>query len=50
MKRRFWLLALLAVAVLSAGPVLADDGFYVIAGSGKAGTPINSVPCNISSP
>jgi hypothetical protein len=50
MKRRFWLMALLAMALLTAGPVLADDGFYVVAGSGKAGTPINSVPYIISSP
>jgi parallel beta-helix repeat protein len=33
-----------------AAPVIADDGFYVIAGGGKAGTQINSVPYIITSP
>ncbi len=50
MKLKLWLLAWVAAVLLSAGPVLADDGFYVIAGGGKAGTPINSVPATISSP
>jgi hypothetical protein len=50
MKRFHWLLALMAALLLSAAPVLADDGFYVIAGGGKAGTQINSVPYTINSP
>ena len=49
MKSKLWLLALLG-AVLCAAPVIADDGFYVIAGGGKAGTQINSVPYTITSP
>ena len=49
MKSKFWLLALLG-AVLCAATVIADDGFYVIAGGGKAGTQINSVPYTIISP
>jgi hypothetical protein len=50
MRRKLWLLALVGVVLLSAAPVLADDGFYVIAGGGKAGTQINSVPYTINSP
>jgi parallel beta-helix repeat protein len=49
MKRKLWLLALLG-AVLCATSVMADDGFFVIAGGGKAGTQINSVPYTITSP
>lgn len=49
MKRKSCLLVLAVAVLLSAAPVLAD-GFYVIAGGGKVGTPINSVPCIISSP
>jgi hypothetical protein len=49
MKRAILFLALVAAVLLSAAPVLADDGFYVIAGGGKAGTQINSVPYPISS-
>jgi hypothetical protein len=49
MKRKLWLLFMLC-AVMCAAPVMADDGFYVIAGGGKAGTQINSVPYTITSP
>jgi parallel beta-helix repeat protein len=49
MKRKSCLLVLAVAVLLSAAPVLADDGFYVIAGGGKVGTPINSVPYTISS-
>jgi parallel beta-helix repeat protein len=49
MNRISLFLCLLVAVLLSAVPVLADD-FYVIAGSGKVGTPINSVPYTISSP
>jgi hypothetical protein len=50
MKRKFWLLAIVGAVLLSVAPVLADDGFYVIGGGGKVGTPINSLPCIISLP
>ena len=49
MKRKLWLLALVAAVLLSAAPVLADDGFYVIAGGGKpVGKAITSLPCTIN--
>jgi hypothetical protein len=51
MKRKFWLLALVGVVLLTAAPVLADDGFYVIAGSGPpVGTKITSLPYTINNP
>jgi len=50
MKRVLWLLAGLGVVLLSAAPVLADDGFYVIAGRVTVGTRITSLPCTITSP
>jgi parallel beta-helix repeat protein len=50
MKRTLWLLTLVGMVLMSAGPVLAQDGFYVIAGGGKAGTQINTVPFTINSP
>jgi hypothetical protein len=38
MQRKSWFLAIVGVMLLlSANLVLADDGFYVIAGSGKSG-------------
>jgi parallel beta-helix repeat protein len=47
--KKVWLLLTLAGAVLlSAGPVGADDGFYVIAAHGGAGTRITSLPYNIT--
>jgi hypothetical protein len=49
MKRKLWLLALVATVLLSAGPVLADADFYVIAGGGGVGTKITSLPCIINS-
>ncbi len=50
MQRKFWFLVLLVAALLSAGAVAADDGFYVIAGSRGVGTAITSVPLTISKP
>ncbi len=50
MEKALSLLVWLAAVLLSAAPVLGQDGFYVIAGGGKAGTQINSVPYTISSP
>lgn len=50
MKRVLWLLAGLGVVLLSAAPVLADDGFYVIGGRPSVGTRITSLPCTITSP
>lgn len=37
MKRLIWLLALLAALLMSAAPVPADDGFYVIGGAADPG-------------
>jgi hypothetical protein len=48
MKRRLFLLALVGVVLLSAGPALAD--FYVIAGGGAPGTKITVLPYTISAP
>jgi len=50
MKRALLLLALVAAVSLSAAPIWGDDGFFVIAGGGKVGTQINSVPYTINSP
>jgi hypothetical protein len=51
MKRVPWLLALLGVLLLSAVPVLADDGFYVIpVGRPSVGIKITSLPYTISTP
>jgi len=51
MKRKLWLLALVGAMLLSVSPVLADDGFYVIAGGGQAvGTKITSLPYTINNP
>lgn len=49
MKRTFWLLTLVSVVLWNAGPLPAGD-FFVIAGGGKAGTPVNSVPYTINAP
>jgi hypothetical protein len=46
--KRLLFLVLVGAILLNAIPALAQDGFYVIAGSGKAGTPISSVPYIIS--
>jgi hypothetical protein len=48
MKRIFILMAWLAPVLLGAGPSAAQDGFYVIAGGGGAGTKITSVPYTIT--
>ncbi len=51
MKKRLFLLAMVAAVLLSAAPVLADSDFYVIAGGGGVGTKITSLPCTtIKSP
>jgi len=50
MKKKLGLLMLICVLVLSAPSVGADGDFYVIAGGGKAGTQIRSVPYTITSP
>jgi len=50
MKRKLWLLALVAVVLLSAAPVLADGDFYVVAVGGGVGTKITSLPCTINNP
>jgi hypothetical protein len=50
MKRIFLLLALVGVILLNAGPIMADDGFYVIVAGGGVGTKITSLPYTIKSP
>lgn len=49
MKKKLWLLALVGAFLLSAGPVLADGDFYVVAGGG-VGTRITTLPFTISAP
>jgi len=49
MKRKFWLLVLVGAVLLSAAPVMADEGFYVVA-VGRLGTPITSLPKSIDTP
>ena len=47
--KRSLLLAIVGALMLSAAPVLADEGFYVIGAGGKPlGTPITSLPCTIN--
>jgi hypothetical protein len=49
MKRKLWLMAMVAAVLLSAAPVLAQE-FYVVAGGGPpVGTKITSLPYNINS-
>ena len=49
MKRKFWLLVLVSAVLLSASPIWADDGFYVIGGGGKpVGKEITSLPYHIT--
>jgi hypothetical protein len=48
MKRKLSLLALVALMLFSAMPVLAEDGFYVIAGRYTPGTKITSLPYTIT--
>jgi hypothetical protein len=51
MKRVPWILALLGALLLSAVPVMAADGFYVIpVGRPAVGTKITSLPYTISTP
>jgi hypothetical protein len=50
MKKFFWLLVLLGALLLSALPVSADDGFYVIGGRPSVGTRITSLPYQIKAP
>ena len=44
MKRTLWLLACLGALLLSAAPVPADDGFYVIAAGRPAVGPVSGSP------
>jgi hypothetical protein len=50
MKRLLWLLALLGALLLSAAPVPAADGFFVVGGRPMVGTRISSLPYTISAP
>lgn len=50
MKWKIGILWLIVSLVLTAAPVLAQEGLYVIGGGGKNGTPISSVPYTISAP
>jgi hypothetical protein len=50
MKRKYWLLLLVFAVHLNGSPVLADGDFYVIAGGGRVGTRITSVPYTINAP
>jgi hypothetical protein len=50
MKKKLWLVALAGALLLSAAPVPTNADFYVIAGGGRAGTQISSVPYTISLP
>jgi hypothetical protein len=50
MKKTFFLMVLVTGLLLNAGPVLADDAFYVIAGGGGVGTKITKLPKSIDDP
>ena len=50
MKTWNWLVALLAVVLLSGSAAWAAEDFYVIAGGGAVGTKITSVPYTITQP
>ena len=50
MKTWNWLVALLAVVLLSGSAAWAAEDFYVIAGGGAVGTKISSVPYTITQP
>ncbi len=50
MRKLLWLQAMAAALLLSAVPVLADDGFYVVGGRPTPGTRITSLPCTITTP
>jgi hypothetical protein len=50
MKGKLFLLALVGALLLCVPPVLADDGFYVVAGSRGVGTAITSLPYTINNP
>jgi hypothetical protein len=50
MKKKLLLLAIVGALLLGAAPVLADDGFYVVAVGGGVGTKITSLPYTIKSP
>jgi hypothetical protein len=49
MQKKIWILALVVAAVMLIGSAAWADDLYVIAGGGKAGTQINSVPYTINS-
>jgi hypothetical protein len=50
MKKNLLVLAIMGAVLLSAAPVLADDGFYVVALGGGVGTKISSLPYTVNSP
>ncbi len=50
MERKLWLFAVISALLLSPAPVLAQDGFYVVAGRYTPGTKITSLPLTISAP
>jgi hypothetical protein len=50
LKKKLSLLALVGALVLSAVPVPAADGFYVVAGRYTPGTRITGLPCAINAP
>lgn len=50
-QKKFWIVALVAVMLLSGSAAWAADGFYVIGGGGGAvGTRITSLPYHINTP
>ena len=50
MQRHLGLIALMGFLLLSAGPILADDGFYVVGMGAGVGTKITSLPYTITAP
>jgi hypothetical protein len=48
--KKLVLLALVGAVLLTTAPVLADDGFYVVAVGGAVGTRIGSLPYEIKTP
>jgi hypothetical protein len=49
MQRKLGLLALIGLLVLNAGPILAEEGFYVVGMGGiRVGTKITRLPYTIS--
>jgi hypothetical protein len=51
MQRKLVILALIGLLVMNAGPLLAEDGFYVVVAAGRqVGTKITSLPYTINTP